>query len=354
MKKSMAILTGVLLLLSLTACGPKGEPAVQQETAAPIPAATKAPKAETQAVRQVGAYAVVVNEGSRKDTYPYMVQTEHSTWLLAKDDLTLMGEETFYAGLADILQYVDADMADAQKALAGRIPAQIPPVEIRTDFCGKAEISQSTGAYYNSLANMIKLFHSWEMARESLLHEYVHYLTFHCAEKKTVIGFYAEAVAEYVSRILCENRMMRSMDPAQAYGPEMVAAMRAWGVWDETLGGPDYIKSALCESDAFARGLYDDVSYLCVGQFMFSRKADRRLPEHLDQLCYGEAASLALYLMETYGVDTFLDNWDLPGDKVAELYGLSETELLTAWSEWNAEQCEKLGIRMEFAAIREY
>lgn len=352
MKKLFAILLAVLLMLGLVGCGQKANTVETQETAAPV--ATEAPKAEAQAVRRVGDYTVVVNDGQRKDTYPYLVQTEYSTWLLSKDDMELMGEEAFYEGLAGILPYVDADMADAQRALAGRIPADIPIVEIRTDFCGKAEISQNTGAYYNSLANMIKLFHSWEMAREALLHEYVHYLTFHCAEKKTPLGFYAESVAEYVSRILCENRMMRSMDPSQLYGPETVAAMRAWGVWDEELGGPDYIKSTLCESDAFARGLYDDTPYLCVGQFMFSRKADQRLPEHLDQLCYGEAASLALYLMETYGEDKFLDNWDLNGDQVAGLYDLTEAELLTAWSEWNAQQCEKLGIRMDLAAIRDY
>ena len=352
MRKFIAILIAVFMLLSLAACGQKAEADAPQQTASPVP--TEETKAEDQTVRQVGVYAVVINDGPRKDTYPYMVQTEYSTWLLAKDDMELMGEEAFYEGLAGILQYVDADMADAQRALAGRIPAEIPPVEIRTDFCGKAEVSQNAGAYYNSLANMIKLFHSWGMAREALLHEYVHYLTFHCAEKKTAIGFYAESVANYVSMILCENRMMRSMDPNQLYGPEIATAMHAWGVWDEELGGPDYIRSALCESDAFARGLYDDTPYLCVGQFITSRKADQRLPEHLDQLCYGEAVSVALYLMETYGEDRFLDNWDLPGDKVAEQYGLTEEELLTAWSEWNAEQCAKLGIRMEFAAIRNY
>ena len=263
----------------------KADTVKTQETAAPV--VTEAPKAEVEAVRQVGTYDVVVNDGAKAGTeaYPYMVKTKYSVWYLAEADIELQGEDAFFEGLAEVLQYFDEDVADAQKALAGSIPAEIPPVEIRTDFCGQAGVTETAGAYYNGMANFIKLFHRWEIVRYALLHEYVHYLTFHCAEKKTLSGFYGEAVAEYVSRILCKNRMMRSMDPAQAYGPEMVAAMRAWGVWDETLGGPDYIKSALCESDAFARGLYDDVSYLCVGQFMFSRKADRRLPEHLDQLC---------------------------------------------------------------------
>ena len=62
---------------------------------------------------------------------------------------------------------------------------------------------------------------------------------------------------------------------------------------------------------------------------------------------YVRPVTLAFYLMETYGEDKFLDNWDTVPDKIAELYDLTEEELLTAWSAWNAEQCEKLGIRME-------
>ena len=275
------------------------------------------------------------------------MKTEQSVWYLAEADMELQGEDAFFEGLAEVLQYFDEDVADAQKALAGRIPAEIPPVEIRTDFCGQAGVSESAGAYYNGMANFIKLFHSWEVVRYALLHEYVHYLTIHCAEKKVLSGFFAEAVAEYVSRILCKNRMMRSMDPSELYDPEMLDAMRAWGVWDEEIGGPDYRKSVLCESDAFARGLYDGQQYQSVGQRTLLRMGDRPIPYHVYELSYAEGESLAFYLMETYGEDKFLDNWDTAPDKIAELYDLTEEELLSAWSAWNAEQCEQLGIRME-------
>lgn len=93
-----------------------------------------------------------------------------------------------------------------------------------------------------------------------------------------------------------------------------------------------------------------------------TRTAETRLPTRLNDLSYYEAVSLALYLIETYGEAAFLDNWDLPADKVAATFldrqglssrktaglnSLSENELLAAWSAWNAEQCAKLGIRME-------
>ena len=324
MKRVGSLLLAALLLLSLGACGQKA--------------------AADDAVRIVGRYKVVPNDNERKDTYPYVLRTESSAWYLAAADIELMGEEAFYKGLEDILSYAEADMTDARKALTGRIWEDVPPVEIRTDFCGKAEISQDAGAYYNGLANMIKLFHSWDMAKFSLLHEYVHYLTIHCAEKKTMHYFYIETVAEYVSKFVCENRMIRSIDFSNSDQPELNALAEIWDDFDQA----KYRNACLSESDAFARGLYDERPFSCVGQYTTVRKADKRLPDHLHELSYAEADSMALYLIGTGGEEKYLDHWDVVDeDKLAGLYGFTVEELLVAWSAWNAEQCEKLGLRME-------
>lgn len=321
MKRVGSLLLAALLLLSLGACGQKA--------------------AADDAVRTVGRYKVVLNDNERKDTYPYVVRTENAVWYLAAADIDLMGEEAFYKGLEDILSYAEADMTDARKALTGRIWEDVPPVEIRTDFCGKAEISQDAGAYYNGLANMIKLFHSWDMAKFSLLHEYVHYLTIHCAEKKTMHYFYIETVAEYVSKFVCENRMIRSIDFSNSDQPELNALAEIWGDFDQV----KYRNACLSESDAFARGLYDERPYSCVGQYVTVRKADKRLPDHLYELSYAEADSMALYLIETGGEEKYLDHWDMVDEEeLAGLYGCTVAELMTAWSAWNAEQCEKLGL----------
>ena len=324
MKRVVSLLLAALLLLSLGAFGQKA--------------------AADDAVRIVGRYKVVPNDNERKDTYPYVLRTESSAWYLAAADIDLMGEEAFYAGLEDIIQYMEADMADARKALTGRIWEDVPPVEIRTDFCGKAEISQDAGAYYNGLANMIKLFHSWDMAKFSLLHEYVHYLTIHCAEKKTMHYFYIETVAEYVSKFVCENRMIRSIDFSNSDQPELNALAEIWDDFDQA----KYRNACLSESDAFARGLHDERPFSCVGQYVTVRKADKRLPDHLHELSYAEADSMVLYLTGKDGEEKYLDNWDIVDeDKLAGLYGYTLAELLTAWSAWNAEQCEELGLGMK-------
>ena len=131
------LLAAVLLLAGPAACGQKEK---------------------EELIRQVGAYKVVVNKDMLPETYPYMLKTENSVWYLSADDIALLGEDAFYEGLEDILQYLEADTADARAGLKGRIPDRIEAVEIRTDFCGKAAKSENTGAYYNARANFIKLF----------------------------------------------------------------------------------------------------------------------------------------------------------------------------------------------------
>ena len=370
MKRIMPILLAALLLAELTACGLSKERTAEPaavDLPSVIPEERKAPEAKP-AVRRVGGYAVVRNDDERKTTYPFRVRTESAVWYLSSADMERMGEDAFYAGLEDVLKFFELDAADARKALTGRIPDEIPPVEIRTDFSDQDDDAERYGAKYNQPFNLIKLFHGWQTVKRSLLHEYVHYLTFSCAGKKTPYGFYGEAVAEYVSMIVCENRMCRSDQFGFADDPEQIESFRAWGVWDEEKDNLDYRKYVLCESDAFARGLYDDLIYVSVGQNVCTRTAGKRLPARVNDLSYGETVSLALYLIETYGEETFLDRWDLPGDQVAATFldrqgpsarktaglnSLSESELLTAWAAWNAEQCAALGIRMELTQENE-
>ena len=148
----------------------------------------------------VNGYTIENNQRDNKATYPYVLRTDSSTWYLSGEDISLLGEEDYYAGLAEILNDLEQDFSDARDALTGYIQEEIPPVDIYTDFSGRAGISEVAGAYYNERSNFIKLFSGWDMAKESLLHEYVHYLTMHCSEAPPSEGFWAEGIAEYISK----------------------------------------------------------------------------------------------------------------------------------------------------------
>ena len=85
------------------------------------------------------------NKGENAASYPYVVHTKSATWYLAADDIALLGEDAFYEGLYAILEKQEQDFADAREALKGHIDAEIPPIEIRTDFCGKAGVAEIIG-----------------------------------------------------------------------------------------------------------------------------------------------------------------------------------------------------------------
>jgi len=88
------------------------------------------------------------NTGRNKNSYPYIIRMPSAVWYLAKADIELLGEDTYYEGLYAVLDDAEADFADARAALEGYIPQEIPPLDIYTDFCNKAEFSKTFGAYY--------------------------------------------------------------------------------------------------------------------------------------------------------------------------------------------------------------
>ena len=145
------------------------------------------------------------NTGRDKDSYPYIIRMPSAVWYLAKADIELLGEDAYYEGLYAVLDDAEADFADAHAALEGYIPEEIPPLDIYADFCNKAELSKTFGAYYRSQFNYLKLFNGWDNAGVLLLHEYVHYLTMHCAETPVQFAFWGEGVAEYIALHICNH-----------------------------------------------------------------------------------------------------------------------------------------------------
>ena len=125
------------------------------------------------------------NTGRDKDSYPCIIRMPYAVWYISKADIELLGEGAYYEGLYATLDDAEADFADARAALAGFISDEIQPIHIYTDFCNKAEASKTADAFYRELGNYIKLFNGWKSARVALLHEYVHYLTMHCAQPRT-------------------------------------------------------------------------------------------------------------------------------------------------------------------------
>lgn len=285
------------------------------------------------------------NTEQNADQYPYLVRTPSAVWYLAAADIEQMGEEAFFAGLDRILKDQEADFADARQALSGYLKKEVPPVTVYTDFSGLSWIGETYrgqyGAYYSGTTEDISVFGDWELAHLSLMHEYVHYLCFSCLNTDVSEGFWAEAVAEYITRILCENRMAREVNYGldQTAQAEMIAA----GLGDAE-NGIDmrrvYHASAAVARSERALG----TQYLSVSGETVTMTEEQQQHPRMGNMSYYEAACILEYLLEHYGQETVFTNLNCTMYKMEQVYGKSFETLCAEWSKENDAFCAEAGI----------
>ena len=291
----------------------------------------------------VNGYTIENNQRDNKATYPYVLRTDSSTRYLSGEDISLLGEEDYYAGLAEILNDLEQDFSDARDALTGYIQEEIPPVDIYTDFSGRAGISEVAGAYYNERSNFIKLFSGWDMAKESLLHEYVHYLTMHCSEAPPSEGFWAEGIAEYISKIVCKNRMLRSIN--MGIPEETALFYKEHGAWDEKEECIDPKLFYIGTAQVIAQGQLVGKEYFSVSDVTFTRTPQIQQNPSADKVSHIEAACIIAYLADTYSKEWVFTNWNTKTAEMDVTIGESFEEIYKNWVIWNTELYEKSGLR---------
>ena len=291
----------------------------------------------------VNGYTIENNQRDNKATYPYVLRTDSSTWYLSGEDISLLGEEDYYAGLAEILNDLEQDFSDARDALTGYIQEEIPPVDIYTDFNGRAGISEVAGAYYNERSNFIKLFSGWDMAKESLLHEYVHYLTMHCSEAPPSEGFWAEGIAEYISKIVCKNRMLRSIN--MGIPEETALFYKEHGAWDEKEECIDPKLFYIGTAQVIAQGQLVGKEYFSVSDVTITRTPQIQQNPSADKVSHIEAACIIAYLADTYSKEWVFTNWNAKTAEMDVTIGESFEEIYKNWVIWNTELYEKSGLR---------
>ena len=193
-----------------------------------------------------------------------------------------------------------------------------------------------------TLEDFIKVFSGWEMAECTLLHEYVHYLTIHCAEQPTTLWFYAEGVAEYIAMIVCKNRMARSVN--YCFSAEEIAQCKAHNAWDTAEDCIDLMKSYFSLADYYAQGVFVGFEYYSVSDVMELRTEQVQQNPTVYNVSHIEAACIMAYLVETYSRDTVFQNWGMEPDDIETVYGEPFSSLYQKWSAWNHERCAALGM----------
>lgn len=285
------------------------------------------------------------NDNRHAVSYPWVIRTGSANWFLSAEDMELLGEESFCAGLERTLRDAEADFADARRALADYLVGEVPAVDIYTDFAGHAPESQrGFGAYCYGDERGIRLFQNWETGALNLLHEYVHYLSFqHCSFPLSP-GFWGEALADYVSHTVCENRMMRALD--LGFAGEALEQLLALGIGDPERGGldPGRMDYAWAESMTMPEALGQ--RYLSVsGNVMLLTEGQRENPQ-MTAASYEEASGFLEYLIANYGAELVFAHLDCGQREIEEVYGESFQTLFLKWHEAHHARCEELGIRL--------
>ena len=291
---------------------------------------------------ETAAWSLETNTEYRTDLYSRTVRTPSAVWYIARADEELYGLDAMRDGLLALLDDMEADFKDARDILH---LTGVPPVTILTDLAGHAEISKIASAYYTPRSGFIKVFHNWDKVRAALLHEYVHYLTFSCTQPAIRPGFWAEGVAEYVSRILCRNRMSRAVD--MALPEEEILFYRGKGIADPEDGHIDAEKLYYAVAELCRAGYMTGAEYFAVCNQVIRRTEKIQQSPKPDQLSFWEAASITACLTETYGWDFVRAHWDCDPEKTEDLIGISFSEVYARWSEWNTARCLELGIVIE-------
>ena len=345
-RRITAALLALILCLCCAACGQ----AAQAPEEAPPPAPAEASEAEAPTPQQAKeapvlpglTWPVEAAEGPSAVSYPYLVRTENAVWHLSADDMALLGEEAYCQGLENLLRSQEADFAQARTLLAPWIWEDIPPIDIYTDFCGHAERDEIFGAFYYGLRREIRLFHDWDYAARSLLHEYVHYLTFTCTDRPISEGLFGEGVAEYVSRFACRNRMDREASK-RALSPEELQMAAECHLLDED-GCMDPMRTYLYNAEMIRSPMAIGAAYNTITSAVMTRSERINESPSYTTISYYEAGCFLAFLAESFGEEQVFSHWDMDPLELKEVFGRDFGELYREWAVWNRQQCNTLGI----------
>ena len=298
--------------------------------------------AKQDGAKKIAGYAIETNDSRSAQSYPYIVRTPHATWYLAAADIEMLGEEAFFEGLEQILAVQEDDFSDAIKALDGYLKDEIPVIDIHTDFACNTERAKwnTVGAVYMNPDTGIYLYFGWDMADYALLHEYTHYLTYACCTFDLTPGggFWAEGIAEYISRFVCRNRMTQLALKNQDLGEA-----EARGVLNAD-GTVDMVK-VYCVQAAYMRsGAAIGETYSAVSETLITMS--ERLVEQpmLTTISYSEAACFFHWLVERYGKELVFAHMTIGQEGFPDVFGEDFVTLFFEWAADNDAWCVSNGI----------
>ncbi|MBE5902405.1 MAG: hypothetical protein E7280_10950 [Lachnospiraceae bacterium] len=237
----------------------------------------------------------IVDDEADKKPVPgdYEVEEEDAIWVWHSQDIKRTGYKEMIHKYCETEKCRKEDFAEAREFLKDYLPDKINKVKI---FC---YFNQQRGAngVMDPSKMIIKVNRCWESLSYTLLHEYIHYLTYPGDGRllETAYSqFCVEGIAEWISALQLENRMAELSREyiADAYNEEKIDGK----VWT-----PEML-----EFDK----TYGDYSFFVEGYEEKAMRDDTRqemqgvpYPVDKEKFFYVEYASILKYVYETYGME---------------------------------------------------
>ncbi len=267
--------------------------------------------------------------------YPYVVGDAEANWYFHPDDVKEYGYKAFVEEYLITEELMVLDFPEARELFESFLPDEVPTVDICTMFYTK---EGPAAALYATSRNHIELYYDWHMAKRSLVHEYVHYLTRGVEKLVLSSGFLAEGIAEETAVFGCENRLMTA-GLKSIYAAEE-EELKEVNLWDEEKECMSYKKNIHVMAHLYYAGVMVGEEYTTV---FYDTGVRPEKIQFMSELSYQEMASLTHYLVELYGRDAVCEGF-YNYDSFMKLVGKDFTELYDEWGAWNKEQCDKLGL----------
>lgn len=266
--------------------------------------------------------------------YPYEFTAYLTFWHFQVEDVEKETYKGMVEGYKDLIVNMGHDFDSAIAWFQEYLDGEINPVDVFTEFYTDNKEAENAGAVYINTSKEIRLYHDWQEGKYSLLHEYCHYLTIGCNMNDLSIVLY-EGMAEYLSEIVCENKMAREF--------------YVWYYGDQLKDLPELLN----EDGSFKLDVYhvyqawkyyigknDGKQYMQItGMMNPGRKtSDTILPS---ELSYADATGFTYWLFTTYGKNEVLTHAS-SFDELTEFTGKDFRTMFKEYGEWIAAQLKEL------------
>jgi hypothetical protein len=125
-----------------------------------------------------------------------------------------------------------------------------------------------------------------------------------------------------------------------------LAIYKAGGAWDESENCLDLPKCFYGTAQVYAMGGMNGMDYYSVSDIMEPRSEPLAEPL-IWHVSHAEAACILAYLIETYGLDTAMQNLSTEPDDFEAVYGEAFDAVYQKWMVWNTQKCAELGLNFD-------